>query len=55
MIKLGITGTPDDVIMQVERLAGMGIDEVNLGGPLGPDPGQAIALIGSHVIPHFRN
>ena len=55
MIRLGITGTPDDVIEQVERLATMGIDEVNLGGPLGPDPEKAIALMGDKVIPHFRN
>jgi 5,10-methylenetetrahydromethanopterin reductase len=55
MIKLGITGTPDDVIEQVERLADMGIDEVSLGGPLGPDPEKAIALMGDRVIPHFRN
>jgi len=55
MIKLGITGTPQDVIEQVERLAEMGIDEVSLGGPLGPEPEKAIALMGSHVIPHFRN
>lgn len=55
MIKLGITGTPADVIKQVERLAEMGIDEVSLGGPLGPDPEKAIALMGSRVIPHFRN
>ncbi len=55
MIRLGITGTPDDVIEQVERLATMGIDEVSLGGPLGPDPEKAIALMGNKVIPYFRN
>ena len=55
MIKLGITGTPQDVIEQVERLAGMGIDEVSLGGPLGPEPEKAIALMGSRVIPYFSS
>ncbi len=55
MFRLGITGTPADVIRQVERLADMGIDEVSLGGPLGPDPEKAIALMGSRVIPHFKN
>ena len=55
MIRLGITGTPIDVIEQVERLAEMGIDEVSLGGPLGPDPEKAIALMGDRVIPHFRD
>lgn len=54
MTKLGITGTPDNVIERIEQLAQMGIDEVNLGGPLGPDPEAAIALMGTHVIPYFR-
>ena len=54
MIRLGITGTPGDVIEQIERLAAMGIDEVSLGGPLGPDPEKAIALLGEQVIPYFH-
>jgi hypothetical protein len=32
----------------------MGIDEVSLGGPLGPDPEKAIALMGEKVIPYFQ-
>ena len=55
MIKLGVSGTPADVIEQVERLAEMGIDEVSFGGPLGPDPEQAIRLMGEQVMPHFRH
>jgi len=54
MIRLGISGTPSDVITQVEDLQAMGIDEVSLGGPLGPDPEAAIRLMGQKVIPHFR-
>ena len=54
MLRLGITGNSSDVIAQIERLAEMGIDEVNLGGPLGPDPRKAIAQMGCDVIPHFR-
>jgi len=54
MIRLGITGNPDDVITQIEALADAGIDEVSLGGPLGPNPEEAIALMGSTVIPYFR-
>lgn len=54
MLQLGLAGTPADVIERIERLADMGVDEVNLGGPLGPDPHEAIALMGSAVIPHFR-
>jgi len=54
MLALGITGTPSDVRSQIENLREAGIDEINLGGPLGPDPEQAIRLMGEQVIPHFR-
>jgi len=54
MLKLGIVGTPKDVIRQIEDLAAAGVDEVGLGGPLGPDPHEAIELLGREVIPHFQ-
>jgi 5,10-methylenetetrahydromethanopterin reductase len=54
MLRLGIVGTPKDVIRQIEELAGAGIDEVGLGGPLGPDPHAAIELLGREVMPYFR-
>jgi 5,10-methylenetetrahydromethanopterin reductase len=54
MLRLGICGTPQDVIRQLEVLADLGIDEINLGGPLGPDPMEAIRLMGERIIPHFR-
>ncbi len=55
MLRLGLVGAPRDVIRQIERLAELGIDEVNLGGPLGPDPEEAIRLMGREVIPYFRS
>ena len=55
MLRLGITGTPDEVIEQIGALDDAGIDEVNLGGPLGPDPELAIRLMGERVIPQFRS
>jgi 5,10-methylenetetrahydromethanopterin reductase len=54
MLGIGITGTPEDVIRRIEILIEQGINEINLGGPLGPDPAEAIRLMGSKVIPHFR-
>lgn len=54
MCRLAILGTPKHVIAQIEKLAGMGITQVNLGGPLGPDPAEAIRLMGEEVIPWFR-
>lgn len=54
MLRLAIVGTPDDTIQQLEQLAELGMTQANIGGPLGPDPAQAIKLIGERVIPHFR-
>jgi 5,10-methylenetetrahydromethanopterin reductase len=54
MTDLAIRGTPKDVIRRIETLAGMGITQVNLGGPLGPSPEEAIRLMGEEVIPYFR-
>ncbi len=54
MTDLAIRGTPADVIRRIESIADMGITQVNLGGPLGPDPDEAIRLMGEEVIPYFR-
>ncbi len=54
MLGLGIVGTPAEVITQIEAVAAAGVNEINLGGPLGPDPEAAIRLMGEQVIPHFR-
>jgi 5,10-methylenetetrahydromethanopterin reductase len=38
MLKLAIVGTPGQVIFaMIEDLASAGVDEIGLGGPLGPD------------------
>ena len=54
MLRLAIVGTPADVIERIELLADTGITQLNLGGPLGPAPEEALQLMGRHVIPHFR-
>ncbi len=54
MTDLAIRGTPEDVIRRIESVADMGITQVNLGGPLGPDPAEAIRLMGEKVMPYFR-
>ena len=55
MTNLAIRGTPDDVIRRIETVADMGITQISLGGPLGPDPDEAIRLMGERVIPHFKS
>ena len=54
MTGLAIRGTPEDVIKRIETIADMGITQISLGGPLGPDPAEAIRLMGETVIPYFR-
>lgn len=54
MLRLALAGTPAQVVERIERLADAGVTQINLGGPLGPDPEEAIRLVGRRVIPHFR-
>lgn len=54
MTDLAIRGTPQDVVRRIESVAASGITQISLGGPLGPDPAEAIRLMGERVIPHFR-
>ena len=53
MLRLAIVGTPADAVAAIEGLADAGVTQVSLGGPLGPDPAEAIRLIGERVIPAF--
>ncbi len=54
MTDLAIRGTPEDVIHRIEAIADTGITQISLGGALGPDPGDAIRLMGETVIPYFK-
>src|SRR5262249_21701423 len=54
MLRLGVVGSPGDAIAAIERLAAAGVTQVSVGGPLGPDPREAIRLFGKEIIPHFR-
>ncbi len=54
MADLAIRGTPEDVIRRIETIADMGVTQISLGGPLGPDPAEAIRLMGEKVIPYFK-
>jgi 5,10-methylenetetrahydromethanopterin reductase len=54
MMRIGITGTGQDLISRLETLVEMGVKHISFGPPLGPDIGAAIEIIGREVIPHFR-
>lgn len=55
MLRLGIYGTPDDCIRQLEPVIAAGFDHISIGGPLGHDPAQAIRLIAERVAPAYRS
>lgn len=55
MLKIGIVGTPADLIARLEKLVALGVRHLSFGPPLGPDPLAAIEMIGREVIPHFRS
>lgn len=50
-----LTGTPDDVIPQIEALVDAGATHIAFGPPLGPDFKESIRLLGEKVLPCFRS
>lgn len=54
MLRLAIYGTVEDCIKKVEELERAGVNQILFGAPLGPEPEEAIRMIGRKVIPYFR-
>ncbi len=54
MLKIGIVGTSADLIERLEQLVALGVQHLSLGPPLGPNPLEAVQMVGRDVIPHFR-
>ncbi|MCL5264057.1 MAG: LLM class flavin-dependent oxidoreductase [Chloroflexi bacterium] len=54
MLNLGIHGTPEECIRQLERVVEAGATHISLGGPMGPNPREAVRLIARRVLPYFR-
>jgi 5,10-methylenetetrahydromethanopterin reductase len=50
-----LTGTPADVIPQIEALIEAGATNIAFGPPLGPDFGAALELLATEVLPYFRS
>jgi len=49
-----VSGTPEDLIPQIEAMVEAGVDHVSFGHPLGPDIDRALELLGEEVLPHFN-
>jgi 5,10-methylenetetrahydromethanopterin reductase len=54
MLRLGIAGTPGDVVDRCSGLVDQGATHLSFGPPLGPDPLGAVELLGRQVIPQLR-
>jgi 5,10-methylenetetrahydromethanopterin reductase len=53
MMRIGVVGRPSDVIARLEPLVEAGAQHLSFGPPLGPEPLEAVVLLGQ-VIDHFR-
>ena len=49
-----VTGTPADVIPQIEEMIDAGATHIAFGPPLGPDFDVALDLLAQEVLPHFK-
>ena len=54
MLKIGVVGTTKELIPRLERLVKMGARHLSFGPPLGPDPLEALQVIGRDVLPYFQ-
>jgi 5,10-methylenetetrahydromethanopterin reductase len=54
MLQIGVVGQPKDLIARLEPLVGAGARHLSFGPPLGPNPLEAVHLLGERVLPHFR-
>jgi 5,10-methylenetetrahydromethanopterin reductase len=55
MLRIGIVGDAADVRQRLETLARLGARHVSFGPPLGPDPLEAIAVIGREIIAQWED
>ena len=53
MLRIGVVGDVGDVIERLEPLVAAGARHLSFGPPLGPDPLQAVQLLGQ-VVRHFE-
>jgi 5,10-methylenetetrahydromethanopterin reductase len=54
MMSLGISGTPDEIVVRCGDLVTAGAMHVSFGPPLGPDRRAAVMLLGEDVVPALR-
>lgn len=55
MLRIGVVGGAKEVIRRLEPLVAAGARHLSFGPPLGPDPLEAVELLGREVLPYFRS
>ncbi len=55
MLVLGIAGDESDVVDRCRSLQALGADHLSFGPPLGPDPLEAVRILGERVMPALRH
>jgi 5,10-methylenetetrahydromethanopterin reductase len=53
MLNIGIAGSPEALIPRLQHLVALGATHLSFGPPLGPDPLEAIDVLGRDVLPHL--
>jgi 5,10-methylenetetrahydromethanopterin reductase len=51
MLQLGITGSVSECTERIAKTERMGVNQISLGGPWGPDVAEAIKIVGHEIIP----
>jgi len=54
MLSLGMVGTPAEIVERCKGLVNMGAKHLSFGPPLGPNPREAIDILGRQVLPQLR-
>ncbi len=49
MLRIGVVGTPADVIARLASLVDAGVTHLSFGPPLGPDPTAAVRMLGEAI------
>jgi 5,10-methylenetetrahydromethanopterin reductase len=55
MLSIGVVGGAKEVIQRLEPLVSAGARHLSFGPPLGPDPLEAVELLGREVLPYFSS
>jgi 5,10-methylenetetrahydromethanopterin reductase len=53
LLRIGVVGTARELIPRLEHLVALGARHLSFGPPLGPDPFEAIDVLGREVLPRF--